>query len=219
MHSFVGRPSTALMLGEKVLLSLLLVALTPLLGYGILANQVFKLSKTYIVECSLSLFLSLSFIYIKVLDLVGTLTPVFQFSSHTSWISACKWHNKSWFHLLSASYDGKVMLWDLRTAVLYFLDFYYICCGPCYHIRLILKYTLLFQWPLAVIDSHNNKVTHFSFCVYCCPHRNKLRFHWMWWSLLHYSGIMCWLVERWFCGQWWGRLKALYFFRNPCAVR
>lgn len=59
----------------------------------------------------------------------GTLTPVFQFSSHTSWISACKWHNKSWFHLLSASYDGKVMLWDLRTA-----------------------------WPLAVIDSHNNKV-------------------------------------------------------------
>ncbi|RVW82788.1 Ribosome biogenesis protein WDR12-like [Vitis vinifera] len=59
----------------------------------------------------------------------GTLTPVFQFSSHTSWISACKWHHKSWFHLLSASYDGKVMLWDLRTA-----------------------------WPLAVIDSHNNKV-------------------------------------------------------------
>ncbi|GAB4831734.1 WD repeat-containing protein 12 [Ancistrocladus abbreviatus] len=59
----------------------------------------------------------------------GTLTPIFQFSSHTSWISACKWHNKSWFHLLSASYDGKVMLWDLRTA-----------------------------WPLAVIDSHTDKV-------------------------------------------------------------
>ncbi|KAF8405893.1 hypothetical protein HHK36_007971 [Tetracentron sinense] len=59
----------------------------------------------------------------------GTLAPVFQFSSHTYWISACKWHNKSWFHLVSASYDGKVMLWDLRTA-----------------------------WPLAVIDSHSDKV-------------------------------------------------------------
>ncbi|KAL6961191.1 WD repeat-containing protein 12 [Sarracenia purpurea var. burkii] len=59
----------------------------------------------------------------------GTLAPIFQFSSHTSWISACKWHNKSWFHLVSASYDGKVMLWDLRTA-----------------------------WPLAVLDSHKDKV-------------------------------------------------------------
>ncbi|KAB1211515.1 hypothetical protein CJ030_MR6G013257 [Morella rubra] len=59
----------------------------------------------------------------------GTSAPVFQFSSHTSWVSACKWHKKSWFHLLSASYDGKVMLWDLRTA-----------------------------WPLAVIESHKDKV-------------------------------------------------------------
>ncbi|KAK1383537.1 Ribosome biogenesis protein WDR12-like [Heracleum sosnowskyi] len=59
----------------------------------------------------------------------GTLAPVFQFSSHSSWISTCKWHDKSWFHLLSASYDGKLMLWDLRTA-----------------------------WPLAVIDSHEDKV-------------------------------------------------------------
>ncbi|KAK9272420.1 hypothetical protein L1049_002793 [Liquidambar formosana] len=59
----------------------------------------------------------------------GTSAPVFQFSSHTSWISACKWHHKSWFHLLSASYDGKVMLWDLRTA-----------------------------WPLSIIDSHQDKV-------------------------------------------------------------
>ncbi|GAB2299292.1 WD repeat-containing protein 12 [Dionaea muscipula] len=59
----------------------------------------------------------------------GTLAPIFQFSSHTSWISACKWHNKSLFHLLSASYDGKIMLWDLRTA-----------------------------WPLIVIDSHKDKV-------------------------------------------------------------
>ncbi|RID73463.1 hypothetical protein BRARA_B00615, partial [Brassica rapa] len=46
----------------------------------------------------------------------GTSAPVFQFSSHASWISACKWHESSWFHLLSASYDGKIMLWDLRTA-------------------------------------------------------------------------------------------------------
>ena len=45
----------------------------------------------------------------------GTLTPVFQFSSCTSWISTCKWQDKSWFHLLSASYDVKIMLWDLRT--------------------------------------------------------------------------------------------------------
>lgn len=59
----------------------------------------------------------------------GTLAPSFQFSSHTSWITACKWHESSWFHLLSASYDGKVMLWDLRTA-----------------------------WPLAIIDSHEDKV-------------------------------------------------------------
>ncbi|KAI3462886.1 hypothetical protein Pfo_019549 [Paulownia fortunei] len=59
----------------------------------------------------------------------GTLSPIFQFSSHNSWISSCKWHNKSWFHLVSASYDGKVMLWDLRTA-----------------------------WPLAVLDTHKDKV-------------------------------------------------------------
>ncbi|KAJ4908346.1 Transducin/WD40 repeat-like superfamily protein [Raphanus sativus] len=59
----------------------------------------------------------------------GTSAPVFQFSSHSSWISACKWHKSSWFHLLSASYDGKIMLWDLRTA-----------------------------WPLSIIDSHKDKV-------------------------------------------------------------
>ncbi|XP_076930753.1 ribosome biogenesis protein WDR12 homolog [Bidens hawaiensis] len=59
----------------------------------------------------------------------GTLAPSFQFSSHTSWITSCKWHSKSWFHLLSSSYDGKVMLWDLRTA-----------------------------WPMAIIDSHEDKV-------------------------------------------------------------
>lgn len=47
----------------------------------------------------------------------GSLAPIFQFSSHSSWITACKWHSRSHFHLVSASYDGKVMLWDLRTAV------------------------------------------------------------------------------------------------------
>ncbi|CAH8361131.1 unnamed protein product [Eruca vesicaria subsp. sativa] len=59
----------------------------------------------------------------------GTSAPVFQFASHSSWISACKWHKSSWFHLLSASYDGKIMLWDLRTA-----------------------------WPLSIIDTHKDKV-------------------------------------------------------------
>lgn len=59
----------------------------------------------------------------------GSTAPIFQFSSHSSWISACKWHPRSIFHLLSASYDGKVMLWDLRTA-----------------------------WPLAKVDMHEDKV-------------------------------------------------------------
>lgn len=59
----------------------------------------------------------------------GTSAPIFQFSSHSSWISGCKWHPKSIYHLLSSSYDGKVMLWDLRTA-----------------------------WPLAKIDTHKDKV-------------------------------------------------------------
>ncbi|WCJ25591.1 hypothetical protein M5689_007463 [Euphorbia peplus] len=59
----------------------------------------------------------------------GSSAPIYEFSSHSSWISACKWHDKSWFHLLSASYDGKVMLWDLRTA-----------------------------WPLSVIETHEEKV-------------------------------------------------------------
>lgn len=59
----------------------------------------------------------------------GNLAPIFQFSSHTSWISSCKWHDKSWFHLVSSSYDGKVMIWDLRTA-----------------------------WSVAIIDLHQDKV-------------------------------------------------------------
>ncbi|MCL7035648.1 hypothetical protein MKW94_001977 [Papaver nudicaule] len=59
----------------------------------------------------------------------GSSAPVFQFASHSSWITACKWHDSSRQHLLSSSYDGKVMLWDLRTA-----------------------------WPLSVIESHKDKV-------------------------------------------------------------
>lgn len=59
----------------------------------------------------------------------GSLAPIFQFSSHTSWITSCKWHPKSANHLVSSSLDSKVMLWDLRTA-----------------------------WPLAVIESHKDKV-------------------------------------------------------------
>ncbi|KAK8333279.1 hypothetical protein V6Z11_A10G194700 [Gossypium hirsutum] len=50
------------------------------------------------------------------LYIAGISAPVFQFSSHSHWISACKWHNTSPLHLLSSSYDGEVMLWDLRTA-------------------------------------------------------------------------------------------------------
>ncbi|CAM8923201.1 unnamed protein product [Rhodiola kirilowii] len=59
----------------------------------------------------------------------GTSAPIYTLSSHSNWITACKWHDKSMFHLVTASYDGKVMLWDLRTA-----------------------------WPLAIIDSHQDKV-------------------------------------------------------------
>lgn len=59
----------------------------------------------------------------------GTVSPIHQFSFHKSWISSCKWHKRSWYHLISASYDGTVMLWDLRTLL-----------------------------PLAVINSHTDKV-------------------------------------------------------------
>ncbi|EPS57478.1 hypothetical protein M569_17339, partial [Genlisea aurea] len=59
----------------------------------------------------------------------GTWHPIFQFPSHNSWVSSCKWHSKSWFHLVTASYDGKVRLFDLRTA-----------------------------WPVSVLESHKDKV-------------------------------------------------------------
>ncbi|XP_068303711.1 ribosome biogenesis protein WDR12 homolog [Pyrus communis] len=58
----------------------------------------------------------------------GTSASIKTFSSHTSWVTACKWHDKSPFHLVSASHDGKVMLWDTRTA-----------------------------WPLFIFDSHKDK--------------------------------------------------------------
>lgn len=49
--------------------------------------------------------------------LPGTIAPILQLSSHTSWISACKWHRKSSFHILTASYDGTVKLWDTRATI------------------------------------------------------------------------------------------------------
>ncbi|CAN6481974.1 unnamed protein product [Victoria cruziana] len=63
----------------------------------------------------------------------GSLAPVFEISSVyslTSWVTSCKWHTKSWFHLLSSSYDGKVVLWDIRT-----------------------------KFPLTVLEAHEDKVT------------------------------------------------------------
>lgn len=141
-NSIATKSLIALMLEVKVLPSLLVVVLTPFLGYGILANQVsfffcttcrstfkhpLELGKPrlYVLKylflciycpsnCDLTSHIDIySFIY----HLTGTSAPVYQFSSHSFWISTCKWHEKSRFHLLSASYDGKVMLWDLRTAV------------------------------------------------------------------------------------------------------
>lgn len=47
----------------------------------------------------------------------GTFTPILQLSSHKSWITACKWHPKSRHHLISASHDGTLKLWDVRSKV------------------------------------------------------------------------------------------------------
>ncbi|KAK9068713.1 hypothetical protein SSX86_012828 [Deinandra increscens subsp. villosa] len=49
----------------------------------------------------------------------GTLAPCFRLSSHTFTIATCKWHKSSCFQLLSASFDKKVILWDIRTTHLY----------------------------------------------------------------------------------------------------
>lgn len=47
----------------------------------------------------------------------GTFTPILQLTSHKSWITACKWHPKSRQHLVSASHDGTLKLWDVRSKV------------------------------------------------------------------------------------------------------
>ncbi|KAG4213920.1 hypothetical protein ERO13_A01G088200v2 [Gossypium hirsutum] len=69
--------------------------------------------------CLLNAFLNCCLAFIGTTQ--GTSTPVFQFLLHSYWIPACKWHNTSPLYLLSSSYDGKVMLWDLRTALFYVL--------------------------------------------------------------------------------------------------
>jgi len=47
----------------------------------------------------------------------ATVAPTMQFTSHKGWISACKWHPKSVHHILTASYDGTVKLWDTRATI------------------------------------------------------------------------------------------------------
>eukprot|EP00250_Pteridium_aquilinum_P009214 c18520_g1_i1 orf=182-1486(+) len=47
----------------------------------------------------------------------GTNTPILQLSSHKAWITACKWHGHSRHHILSASHDGSVKLWDIRSKI------------------------------------------------------------------------------------------------------
>ncbi|CAL1379191.1 unnamed protein product [Linum trigynum] len=47
--------------------------------------------------------------------------PALKFSSHNKEISACQWHKDS-FHLLSASLDGTVMMWDVRNEISIFLS-------------------------------------------------------------------------------------------------
>lgn len=47
----------------------------------------------------------------------GTFTPILQLTSHKSWITACKWHPKSRQHLVAASHDGTLKLWDVRSKV------------------------------------------------------------------------------------------------------
>ncbi|KAJ7543544.1 hypothetical protein O6H91_09G042900 [Diphasiastrum complanatum] len=47
----------------------------------------------------------------------GTVAPIQQLTSHKSWISVCKWHRRSPYHLLSASHDGSVKVWDIRSKI------------------------------------------------------------------------------------------------------
>eukprot|EP00897_Mesotaenium_endlicherianum_P005871 jgi/Mesen1/5311/ME000264S04333 len=49
--------------------------------------------------------------------------PVQQLLSHRGWITSVKWAKGSAHHLLSASHDGSIKLWDTRTKIpLYSLD-------------------------------------------------------------------------------------------------
>lgn len=47
----------------------------------------------------------------------GTNTPILELSSHKAWITACKWHQHSRYHILSASHDGSVKIWDIRSKI------------------------------------------------------------------------------------------------------
>ena len=48
----------------------------------------------------------------------GTFTRALQtFQSHTSWISDVKWHPSSEHTILTASFDGSIKLWDVRSAI------------------------------------------------------------------------------------------------------
>lgn len=47
----------------------------------------------------------------------GINTPILQLSSHKAWVTACKWHQQSKYHILSASHDGSVKLWDIRSKI------------------------------------------------------------------------------------------------------
>ena len=110
VYSLVGRLWIAWIVVVRALHWLLLVVLTLYWGYGILANLV-NIENPMPCIALLEHFAHIFFLH------TGTIAPVFQFSSHSSWISSCKWHPSSWYHLISSSFDGKVMLWDLRTAV------------------------------------------------------------------------------------------------------
>ena len=39
------------------------------------------------------------------------------YSSHTHWISSVAWHPVSEHHVVSASYDNSLKLWDIRAAI------------------------------------------------------------------------------------------------------
>ncbi len=39
------------------------------------------------------------------------------YSSHTDWISSVAWHPTSEHHVVSASYDTTLKLWDIRASI------------------------------------------------------------------------------------------------------